>query len=100
MSATVFEAKLIEWLENPEQLRDEGCDPPTREALESALRWLRALANQEIDAKVWLVPTGDGGVTFSGTPIKPLSWSLEFDEMGKGEYVVFLRGKIIGRSFL
>lgn len=56
---------LAKWRQSPEDLADEGCDAPTRELLDRAIQLARRMSAAGLPPPRAIVPTVNGGVTFS-----------------------------------
>ena len=90
-------AKLTEWAENPELLRDEGVIEPSLVSIHVAINVGTQLRNQEDPPPHRVVPNGDGGIAFEWWSSSK-SVTIEFFEDGEVEVARFADSKLISRD--
>lgn len=84
--ADIIDLKLVEWGRNPDQLEEEELLPPSRAAIDSAVRIAMTFRDCGVYAPNRVVPDGDGGIVlerWSGS----FSESFEIFSDGQIEYV-------------
>jgi hypothetical protein len=60
----VIDRQLIEWGRNPDQLEDEGVEPPAKEIIQGAILLARAFRDNGYPPPDSVVPDPNGGIVF------------------------------------
>lgn len=92
----VIDQKLIEWGRDPSQLEEDELIPPTRVAVDQAVRIAQEAISGSWSPPMSVIPDGDGGIAFerwSGS----LTESIEVARDGRIEYVVCRDRKVVIR---
>lgn len=95
----VIDQKLIEWGRQPEELADDGIEPPRREVISLAIEFANRMKNEGLPPPDSVVPDPNGGIVFErreGT----LSEVLHIWEDGTIEYRQFDSTQLIERRVL
>jgi len=90
------ESVLDQWAQHPEELEDEGLEPPNRATIPLIREVCEALRASHVDPPLRLVPNCEAGAVFewrTGTNL----WSIEVERDGALELSVFRSGRLISR---
>ncbi|MBC8868830.1 MAG: hypothetical protein H8E44_05405 [Planctomycetes bacterium] len=91
-----IESQLVEWEQHPDQLEDDGLEPPNHETtplIREVCHALRALA---VDPPSRLVPNCEAGAVFEWRTASFL-WSVEVERDGVLELSEFRAGRLVLR---
>jgi hypothetical protein len=91
--------QLVEWKRDPQQLADEGVEPPTAGLLEAAGTVAEMLCSGGVEPPDTLVTNGDGGIVFRWRSGQR-TWTIELDSDGSIESSLMLGGKLVWRHSL
>ena len=91
--------QLADWRRAPQQLADEGVEPPTAALFEAAGTVGEMLSNGGVEPPDTLVTNGDGGIVFRWRPDQRV-WTIELDSDGSIESSLMLHGKLVWRHSL
>lgn len=93
----VINEPLIDWLEDPSQLEDEGIEAPTVAHIKFVSEYAMCLRDRfGWPPPLRVVPSGDGGIVFE-LKSGPYFQSIEFDEDGTIELITFKDSKLVSR---
>ncbi|HTU18969.1 MAG TPA: hypothetical protein VMG10_12990 [Gemmataceae bacterium] len=95
----VIDHMLIAWGCDPEQLEDEGIDPPTRKTILRAIRLAQAFRDEGRPAPDSVVPDPNKGIVFERRD-GDVSEVLYLWEDGTTEYQLFLGTRLVERRTL
>jgi hypothetical protein len=95
----VIDRKLIDWGCHPEQMEDEGIDPPSRETISRAIRLVEAYRDQGCPAPDSVVLDPNGGIVFERRE-QDISEVLHLWEDGATEYLLFRGTQLVQRRIL
>ena len=96
----VINEPLIDWLEDPSQLEDEGIEAPSKAIIAFASEYAMCLRDRfGWPPPLRVVPSGDGGIVFE-LKSGPYFQSIEFDEDGAIELITFKASKLVSRTEL
>jgi len=91
--------QLADWRRDPQQLADEGVEPPTAGLLEAAGTVAEMLCSSSVEPPDTLVTNGDGGIVFRWRPGQRV-WTIELDSDGSIESSLMVHGKLVWRHSL
>ena len=91
--------RLADWRRDPQQLADEGVEPPTEGLLEAAGTVADVLGNTGVEPPDTLVTNGDGGIVFRWRSGQS-TWAIELDSDGSVESSLMLRDRLVWRHSL
>ena len=91
-----FESQLDHWEQHPEELADDGLEPPSRETIPLIRDVCRALRAMSVEPPLRLVPNCEGGAVFEWRTV-PFLWSVEVEQDGSLELSVFRTGRLVTR---
>jgi hypothetical protein len=92
----VVDRRLVEWGRDPSLLEEDDLIPPTREAVQSAVKIVRILQQRYLPPPRRVVPDGDGGIVMERWS-DHASESIEVDRRGRAELVICLDGAVLNR---
>lgn len=96
----VINEPLIDWLQDPSQLEDEGIEAPTEAHIKFVSEYAMCLRTRfGWPPPLRVVPSGDGGIVFE-LKSGPYFQSIEFDEDGTVELITFKASKLVSRTEL
>lgn len=88
MDAATCLRKLTDWLDDPSQLDDVGCDAPTTDILWQAVRLLCCIRDRGVKVRR-VVPDPNGGVCFQATDADGLAASYCLSDDGEARHYRF-----------
>lgn len=91
-----FDLQLTHWERQPDELEDEGVEPPSSEALLLIREVSSALQELDVEPPLRIVPNCDGGAVFEWRDA-PLLWLLEVERDGSLELSVFRAARLVTR---
>jgi hypothetical protein len=92
-------AQLTDWRRDPQQLADDGVEPPTAGLLEAAGTVAEVLLNTGVEPPNTLITNGDGGIVFRWRSDERV-WTIELDSDGSIESSLMLNGRLVWRHSL
>lgn len=92
----MIDKKLIEWGLHPEEIADEGVDPPTREILQQCIKLASKWRDEDLPPPDSVVPDANGGVVLERCA-GHFSEVLHFWDDGTIEYQRFRGAKLVER---
>lgn len=90
------ESQLVQWEQHPEELEDEGLEPPSPETVPLIRDVCRALRAMSLEPPLRLVPNCEGGAVLEWRTA-PFLWSVEVERDGTLELSVFRTGRLVTR---
>jgi hypothetical protein len=93
----IIDRQLIEWVVNPGQLEDDELEPPSREIVALASRFLLFMRDQGMPPPHRVVPDGEGGVIFERKQ-SPVFETFEISREGSIEYLLFVNSQLKTRE--
>lgn len=90
------ESQLVQWEQNPDELEDEGLEPPNPETVPLIRDVCQALRGISVDPPLRLVPNCDGGAVLEWRTA-PFLWSVEVELDGTLELSVFRADRLVTR---
>jgi hypothetical protein len=91
-----FESQLVHWERHPNELEDEGLEPPNQETVPLIREVCRALRAMSVEPPLRLVPNCEAGAVLEWRTA-PFLWSIEVERDGCLELSVFRTGRLITR---
>ena len=91
-----FESQLVQWEQNPDELEDDGLEPPNQETIPLIREVGRALRALAVEPPLRLIPNCEAGAVFEWRTA-PFLWSVEVERDGTLELSVFRAGRLITR---
>ncbi|MBC8872773.1 MAG: hypothetical protein H8E44_25350 [Planctomycetes bacterium] len=91
--------QLADWRRDPQQLADEGVEPPTAALLEATGAVGEMLSNGGVEPPDTLITNGDGGIAFRWRSGQR-AWTIELDSDGSIESSLMVHGKLVWRHSL
>ena len=91
-----LESQLVRWEQHPEELEDEGLEPPNQETIPLIRDVCRALQALRVEPPLRLVPNCEAGAVFEWRAT-PFLWSVEVERDGSLELCVFRTGRLVTR---
>ena len=91
-----FESQLVRWEQRPDELEDNGLEPPNRGTIPLIREVARALRALDVGPPLRLVPNGEAGAVFEWRTA-PFLWSIEVERDGTLELSVFRAGRLVTR---
>jgi hypothetical protein len=95
----LIDYRLIEWAYDPRQLEDDGVEPPTPQAIYSAIAWARACRDDDAASPDTVVPDPNGGIIFERREGEAAQ-VLHVWEDGTVEYSAFQGTRLVARRTL
>ncbi len=95
----IVDTQLIEWGRDPQLLRDDGFDPPTRMALSQAAEAIVMLRKLPVDCPTRAVVDGVGGISFEWEGDNEFR-SLDFSATGGIMFNTFKNGRLVSSHSL
>ena len=90
------ELQLVQWERHPDELEDEGLEPPNQETIPLIREVCRALRGMAVEPPLRLVPNCEAGAVFEWRTT-PFLWSVEVERDGTLELSVFRTGRLVTR---
>ena len=91
-----IESQLLRWEQHPEEVEDEGLEPPDRQTIPLIREVCHALRAMSLEPPLRLVPNCEAGAVFEWR-IAPYLWSVEVERDGTLELSVFRTGRLVTR---
>jgi len=91
-----IESQLLRWEQHPDELEDDGLEPPDRETIPLIREVCHALRAMSLEPPLRLVPNCEAGAVFEWR-IEPYLWSVEVERDGTLELSVFRTGRLVTR---
>lgn len=91
---------LADWGRIAASVDEDGFQFPTREAIKKSFQWLKVLKNREDFLPQRVVAAGDGGIAIELLTGPELSETLDVDDSGQVEYLLFENCQLVRRSQL
>jgi hypothetical protein len=82
----VIDYQLLEWVLKPEELAEEGLEPPTRDAISIACKFAVVMRDTKALPPNRVAPNGDGGIVFEGSVSPGHFQALEIKADGSAEF--------------
>jgi hypothetical protein len=95
----VIDGYLIEWGYNRNALKDEGIEPPTKEAMEQAFRWVQKCQAHGMALPTSVVIDPNGGIVFERRR-NDVTEAMHFWDDGSVEYMRFVGNQLAERRLL
>jgi len=93
----IIDRQLIEWVVNPGQFEDDELEPPSREIVALASRFLLLMRDQRMPPPHRVVPDGEGGIVFERKE-PPVFEVFEISRDGSIEYSLFVNSQLKTRE--
>ncbi len=87
---------FIEWGRHPENIEDDGLEPPTPRSIAAASRFACILRDEGAPVPTHVAPNGDGGVVLHFEDGSILQ-TIEIDDAGHYDWRVLRDGRLISR---
>ena len=91
-----FESQLVQWEQHPDELEDEGLEPPNQETIPLIREVCLALRAMGVEPPLRLVPNCEAGAVLEWRTA-PYLWSVEVERDGSLELSVFRAGRLVTR---
>jgi hypothetical protein len=91
-----LESQLVQWEQHPDEVEDEGLEPPNQETIPLIREVCRALRAMGVEPPLRLVPNCEAGAVFEWRTT-PYLWSVEVERDGTLELSVFRTGRLVTR---
>lgn len=91
-----LESQVAQWEQYPDELADEGLEPPNQETIPLIREVCGVLRTMNIEPPLRLVPNCESGAVFEWRA-EPFLWSLEVERYGTLELSVFRAGRLVTR---
>ena len=88
--------KLLDWLQNPQELADDDFVPPSTDLIKKACNIAVAFRDEQLPSPLRIVPDGDGGISFEWRR-GVLFETINFDGDGGIEWLKFEDCKLVHR---
>jgi hypothetical protein len=95
----VIDERLKAWQQSPEELDEDGLEPPSAEIFPLVEEVALVLKEQGVDPPLRIVPNGEGGVMFEWRH-PPFFWSLDVEKDGSMALSVFRNSRLVSRHQL
>lgn len=91
-----FESQLVRWEQHPDEIEDEGLEPPNMDTVPLIREVCRALRAMCVEPPLRLVPNCEAGAVLEWRT-SPFLWSVEVERDGALELSVFRTGRLVTR---
>jgi len=91
-----FESQLVQWEQHPDELADDGLEPPNQKTIPLIREVGYALRALAVEPPLRLIPNCEAGAVFEWRN-PPFLWSIEVERDGTLELSVFRAGRLITR---
>ena len=95
----LIDYRLIDWGSNPNQLADDGVDPPSRETIDRAISLAKRFQQRGFPPPDSVVPDANGGIVFERRE-QDIAEVLHIWDDGTAEYQQFHGTRLVERTSL